>query len=114
MNEDQKLTNIYKKERNRIILLANFFNLNKNEKRTDEMIQRIIIIQINSENRRKQWKNLITLLRQWKTLSLDSMKSIASIKLHYPLFKRRIAVDTKPLENMSSYKMKVKRKTSWM
>ena len=46
MNEDQKLTNIYKKERNRIILLANFFNLNKNEKRTDEMIQRIIIIQI--------------------------------------------------------------------
>ena len=44
--------------------------------------------------------------------SLLSMKSIASIKLHYPLFKRRIAVDTKPLENMSSYKMKVKRKTS--
>ena len=46
MNEDQKLINIYKMERNMIILLANFFNLNKNEKRIDEMIHRIIVIQI--------------------------------------------------------------------
>ena len=46
MNEDQKLINIYKMERNMIILLANFFNLNKNEKRIDEMIHIIIVIQI--------------------------------------------------------------------
>lgn len=92
-----------REKRDRLILLANFFkNQKKNEKRnrwnnSENYNPNKIILRID-ENK----KNLV---------SLESMKSIASIKLHYPLFKRRVAIDKNQLENASSWKLKFKRKT---